>query len=115
MDEMISDILFSMLVQCMKVHNEERKYSHKYEWKADLLDLLQKENGTLSGSLATIAGKLGCAVSSLKNVLAELQNEGAIVVQSKRGRKKLVQQAGFPHIKTFEGTCMTISLFPQWQ
>ncbi|WP_280209025.1 hypothetical protein [Brevibacillus sp. AY1] len=77
---------------------EERKYSHKYEWKADLLDLLQKENGTLSGSLATIAGKLGCAVSSLKNVLAEMQNEGAIVVESKRGRNgstaiALVEQA----------------------
>ncbi|MCC8438704.1 hypothetical protein HP567_029665 (plasmid) [Brevibacillus sp. M2.1A] len=77
---------------------EERKYSHKYEWKADLLDLLQKENGTLSGSLATIAGKLGCAVSSLKNVLAEMQNEGAIAVESKRGRNgstaiALVEQA----------------------
>lgn len=66
---------------------EQRKYSHKHEWKADLLALLQKENGVLSGSLAAIAERLGCAVSSLKNVLADLQNEGAIVVQSTRGRK----------------------------
>jgi hypothetical protein len=77
---------------------EERKYSHKHEWKADLLDLLHKENGVLSGSLATIAEKLGCAVSSLKIVLADLQNEGAIVVESKRGRNgstsiALVEQA----------------------
>jgi biotin operon repressor len=65
---------------------EERKYSHKHEWKADLLELLQNEKGTLSGSLPTIAEKLGCAVSSLKNVLSDLQNEGVLVVESKRGR-----------------------------
>jgi len=65
---------------------EQRKYSHKHEWKADLLELLQKENGALSGSLAAIAERLGCAISSLKNVLADLQNEGVIVVQSTRGR-----------------------------
>ncbi|MCM3625257.1 MULTISPECIES: helix-turn-helix domain-containing protein [Brevibacillus] len=65
---------------------EQRKYTHKHEWKADLLALLQKENGALSGSLAAIAERLGCAMSSLKNVLADLQNEGAIVVQSTRGR-----------------------------
>ncbi|MED4572154.1 hypothetical protein P9302_22210 [Brevibacillus agri] len=77
---------------------EQRKYSYKHEWKADLLALLQNENKALSGSLTAIAEELGCAVSSLKNVLAELQNEGAIVVESKRGRNgstsiTLVEQA----------------------
>jgi len=77
---------------------EQRKYSYKYEWKADLLALLQKKNRVLSGPLTAIAEELGCAVSSLKNVLAELQNEGAIVVESKRGRNgstaiTLVEQA----------------------
>lgn len=77
---------------------EQRKYSYKHEWKADLLALLQNENKALSGSLTAIAEELGCAVSSLKNVLAELQNEGAIVVESKRGRNgstsiALVEQA----------------------
>ncbi|MEB8615831.1 hypothetical protein P4G83_28775 [Bacillus cereus] len=77
---------------------EQRKYSYKHEWKADLLALLQKENKALSGPLTAIAEELGCAVSSLKNVLAELQNEGVIVVESKRGRNgstsiTLVEQA----------------------
>lgn len=77
---------------------EQRKYSYKHEWKADLLALLQNENKALSGPLTAIAAELGCAVSSLKNVLADLQNEGAIVVESKRGRNgstsiTLVEQA----------------------
>nr|WP_276531973.1 SgrR family transcriptional regulator [Brevibacillus invocatus] len=60
--------------------------------------MLQNENKALSGSLTAIAEELGCAVSSLKNVLADLQNEGAIVVESKRGRNGstsiiLVEQA----------------------
>lgn len=68
-----------------KKPREARQRVHNVEWKADLIDLLKREK-SLAGSMAAIAQRLGCAVSTLKIVLNELVDEGVIGMQTKRGR-----------------------------
>jgi biotin operon repressor len=65
---------------------KERKYSYQVEWKNDLLTLLESNKGVVIASMEKIATQLGCAVSSLKNVLQTMQQEGLIDVHTKRGR-----------------------------
>lgn len=64
----------------------ERKRSHFAEWKADLLDLIQQEGGSICASQKGIAERLGCAVSTLKYVISELEREGMIRTEKKQGR-----------------------------
>lgn len=65
---------------------ENRKYSYQVEWKNDLLALLESSKGSVIASMEKIAAQLGCAVSSLKNVLQTMQQEGLIDVHTRRGR-----------------------------
>lgn len=70
--------------QSAKPRNE-RSRSHISEWKADLVELLKQEP-MLSGSQAELAAKINCPLSSFKIILKQLESEGIISVESKRGR-----------------------------
>lgn len=65
---------------------EERQRVHNHEWLEDLLAVLKSEQGILKGSLADIAKQVGCAVSTLQEVLKKGVDEGIIHVESTRGR-----------------------------
>lgn len=78
---------------------EERKRVHFSEWKSDLLALLEKEEGTVTGSMGDLAGRLACPVSTFKHILVQLKNEGVIDVSASRGRGgsttiTMLEQAG---------------------
>ncbi|MNW32183.1 DNA primase [compost metagenome] len=64
---------------------ELRQRVHHHEWLDDLLNLLNKE-GEVHNTLPEIASQLGCAVSTLKEVLKKGTIEGLFDVQTKRGR-----------------------------
>lgn len=61
-----------------RVHNEERL--------EDLLSVLNAEKGILQGSLFEIAERVGCAMSTLQEILKKGVKNGLFVVQSTRGR-----------------------------
>ena len=65
---------------------ENRKRTHNDEWLEDLIALLNAEEGILQGSLADIAKRVGCAVSTLQEVLKKGVTTGLFDVQSARGR-----------------------------
>lgn len=65
---------------------EERKRSHKHEWKADLLNYLKQVHKEIVGTLDEISTLLKMPKSSLKAVLKALIGEGLIEVYSTRGR-----------------------------
>ncbi|MDT3418174.1 hypothetical protein QO009_004099 [Brevibacillus aydinogluensis] len=65
---------------------DQRKRVHFSEWKSDLLNLLVKEEGKITGTIGDLAGRLACPISTFKHILKELSNEGVIGVSSTRGR-----------------------------
>jgi len=65
---------------------DQRKRVHFSEWKSDLLNLLVKEEGKVTGTISDLADRLACPVSTFKHILKELSNEGVISVCSTRGR-----------------------------
>ena len=65
---------------------ESRQRVHNHEWLDDLLAVLKAEKGILQGSLLDIATRVGCAVSTLREVLKKGVDEGVFQVESTRGR-----------------------------
>lgn len=57
---------------------EERKRSHAEEWKQDLITHIEKRGGRMLTSLRRLAKELKIPLSSLKEVLAQLEKEGII-------------------------------------
>jgi len=57
---------------------EERKRSHSDEWKQDLIKHLQERGGRKLTTLRRLARELEMPLRSLKDVLAELEDEGII-------------------------------------
>ncbi|MEI5992342.1 hypothetical protein A5881_003898 [Enterococcus termitis] len=68
----------------------ERKYSHKYEWKADILAFLKDKSYTYKPYFVTtkreIAEELNIPSRSLDKVLKEMQQEGRLFYSVKPGR-----------------------------
>ena len=73
-----------------KKDRSERKYSHKHEWKADLLAFLKDKSYTYKPYFVTtkkeIVEELKIPSRSLDKILKELQEEGRLFYSVKAGR-----------------------------
>lgn len=73
-----------------KKPREQRDYTHKQEWKSDLLNYLNKietENlGFIEGTKKELQEMIGIPSRSLDRVLKELRKENKIIYRSKRGK-----------------------------
>lgn len=73
-----------------KKPREQRKYSHKEEWKTDLLQYLNRTEikglGYIEGTKKELQEKIGIPGRSFDRLLQELRKEGKIFYQSKRGK-----------------------------
>lgn len=73
-----------------KKDRSERKYSHKHEWKADLLAFLKDKSYTYKPYFVTtkreLAEELKIPNRSLDKVLKEMQQEGRLFYSVKAGR-----------------------------
>ena len=65
---------------------ESRQRVHNHEWLEDLITVLKTDKGIVQGSMLEIAKRVGCAVSTLKEILKKGVIEGLFVVESKLGR-----------------------------
>lgn len=63
----------------------ERVRVHLDEWKDDLMSLVKKEREII-GTQKEIAEMLNCPMASFKEILRQLKDQGAIIVETKRGR-----------------------------
>ncbi|EJG4482197.1 primase C-terminal domain-containing protein [Enterococcus faecalis] len=73
-----------------KKPREQREYSHKQEWKSDLLNYLNKVEaetlGYIGGTKRELQETIGIPSRSLDRVLKELRKENKIIYKSKRGK-----------------------------
>lgn len=73
-----------------KKPREQREYSHKQEWKSDLLNYLNKVEaetlGYIGGTKRELQEAIGIPSRSLDRVLKELRKENKIIYKSKRGK-----------------------------
>lgn len=81
---------------------ERRQRVHNHEWLEDILAVLKSEKGILQGSLADIAKRVGCAVSTLQEVLKKGVDDGVFQVESTRGRNGRTTITAIPGVSNDE-------------
>lgn len=73
-----------------KKPREQREYSHKHEWRVDLLDYLKQVEAEglayIESTKKELQEKIGIPARSLDRLLKELREESKIFYRSKRGK-----------------------------
>ena len=73
-----------------KKPREQREYSHKHEWRVDLLDYLKRVEAEglayIESTKKELQEKIGIPARSLDRLLKELKEERKIFYRSKRGK-----------------------------